>query len=150
MSHLKNLKLATATPVRVNADPAQRIRDKVIAALEEQKAMAEAKIAGRSYAPTHMIWQKDDAGQRVQVEKPRRVRQGWFEDAEAKTFFTLRYAGKSIEFAKDKNAIEVPGLDKLPGIIDQLIAATKAGELDAQLAAAADERSQQLRRKQAA
>ena len=150
MSHLKNLKLATATPVRVNVDPAQRIREKVIAALEEQKTMAEAKIAGRSYAPTHMVWQKDDAGQRVQVEKPRRVRQGWFEDAEAKTFFTLRYAGKSIEFAKGKNAIEVPGLDKLPGIIDQLIAATKAGELDAQLSAAADERSQQLRRKQAA
>lgn len=150
MSHLKNLKLAAATPVRVNADPAQLMREKVIAALEEQKTMAEAKIAGRSYTPTHMVWQKDDAGQRVQVEKSRRVRQGWFEDADAKTFFALRYVGKSIEFAKGKNAIEVPGLDKLPGIIDQLIAATKAGELDAQLAAASDERSQQLRRKTAA
>lgn len=33
-------------------------------------------------------------------------------------FFMLRYAGKSIQFARGKNAIEVPDLDKLPGIID--------------------------------
>lgn len=34
------------------------------------------------------------------------VRQGWFEDVDAKTFFALRYAGKSIEFAK---GMEAPG-----------------------------------------
>lgn len=150
MSHLKNLKLAAATPVRVSVDPVQRMREKVIAVLDEQKAMVEAKIAGQTYAPTHMVWSKDENGQRMQVEKTRRVRQGWFEDADAKTFFALRYAGKSIEFAKGKNAIEVSALDKLPGIIDQLIEATKAGELDEQLASAATVRSQQLRKKAAA
>ena len=44
-----------------------------------------------------------------------------------KVFFAIRYAGKAIEFAKDKNAIE-------------------AGELDAQLTAAAAERGQMLRK----
>ena len=150
MSHLKNLKLSTATPVRMSVDPVQRMREKVIAVLDEQKTMAEAKIAGQTFAPTHMVWSKDEYGERVQVEKPKRVRQGWFEDADAKMFFALRYAGKSIEFAKGKNAIEVPALEKLPEIIAHLIEATKAGELDAQLAAAATERSQQLRKKAAA
>lgn len=147
MSHLKSLKLAAATPARVNIDPVQRIRDKVIASLSDQKAMAEAKIGGQTYAPTHRVWRKDENGQRVQVEKPRRIRQGWFQDADAKTYFALRYAGQTIELAKDRNAVEVPALDKLPGIIDQLIEATKAGELDEQLASAAKERSNQLRRK---
>lgn len=147
MSHLKSLKLAAATPVRVNVDPAQRIREKVIASLSDQKAMAEAKIAGQTYAPTHNVWRKDETGQRVQVEKPRRIRQGWFEDSDAKTYFALRYAGQTIELAKGRNAVEVPALDKLPGIIDQLIEATKAGEFDEQLAMAANERSNQLRRK---
>lgn len=147
MSHLKSLKLASAEPARVIVDPAQRIREKVIASLADQKAMAEAKIAGQTYAPTQTAWRKNEAGERVQVEKPRRVRQGWFEDAQQKTFFALRYAGRTIELAKGRNAVEVPALDKLPGIIDQLIEATKSGELDEQLAMAAKERSDQLRRK---
>ena len=31
-------------------------------------AMAEAKIGGQTYAPTHKVWRKDENGQRVQVE----------------------------------------------------------------------------------
>jgi hypothetical protein len=35
-----------------------------------------------------------------------------------------------MEFEKGKQAIAVPSRDKLPAIIDALIAAAKAGELD--------------------
>jgi hypothetical protein len=42
-----------------------------------------------------------------------------------------------LEFAKDKTAIAVPSLDKLPSVIDTLIAAVRNGELDEQLAQAA-------------
>ena len=150
MSHLKSLKLAAAQPVRVNADPVQRTRNKVVEALAEQKTMAEAKIAGHHYAPTHLVWRKNEAGERVQMEKPKRIRVGWFNDAAGKTFFSLRYAGKPIEFAKDKNAIEVGDIKNLPDIIDQLIAAVQAGELDHQLASAAEARGQQLRKAKAA
>ena len=146
MSILKSLKLTTAQPVRANADPIQRARDKVISALAEQKLMAEAKLAGQNYAPTHMVWRKNGEGQRVQVETPKRLRAGWFVDASGQTFFSLRYAAKPIEFAKDKNAIAVGELSALPAIIDTLTEAVRAGELDTQLAAAAAERGHMLRK----
>ena len=81
MSILKSLKLTTAQPVRTSNDPVERARNKVVAALAEQKAMAEAKIAGQHFAPTHMVWRSNEDGQRVQVEAPKRLRAGWFVDA---------------------------------------------------------------------
>lgn len=146
MSILKTLKLTTAQPARNSNDPIERARNKVIVALAEQKAMAEAKITNQHYAPTHMAWRKTPEGQRVQVETPKRLRAGWFVDASGQTFFGLRYAGKAIEFAKDKNAIAVGELAALPTIIDTLTEAVRAGELDTQLAAAAAERGQMLRK----
>lgn len=146
MSILKTLKLTTAQPVRASNDPIERARNKVIAALAEQKAMAEAKIAGQLYSPTHMVWRKNPGGQRVQVDTPKRLRAAWFVDAGGQTFFALRYAAKPVEFAKDKNAIAVGELSALPGIIDTLTEAVRAGELDAQLAAAAAERGNMLRK----
>lgn len=146
MSILKSLKLTTAQPVRASNDPVERARNKVIAALAEQKLMAEAKLAGQNYAPTHMVWRKNEDGQRVQVETPKRLRAGWFVDASGQTFFSLRYAAKPIEFAKDKNAIAVGELAHLPAIIDTLTEAVRAGELDAQLAEAAAERGHMLRK----
>jgi hypothetical protein len=146
MSHLKSLKLASATPVRATVDPVQRSREKMIAALSEQKQMAEAKIAGQAFVPTHIVRRKNAEGQRVEVETAKRVRQGWFTDAAGKVFFSARYAGKSIEFAKDKNAIEVGELAALPAIIDTLAEAVRAGELDTQLTAAAAERGKMLRK----
>ena len=146
MSILKTLKLTTALPVRASNDPIERARNKVIEALAEQKAMAEAKIAGQHYAPTHTVWRKNEAGVRVQVETPKRMRAGWFVDASGQNFFGLRYAGKPIEFAKDKNAIAVGELAALPAILDTLTEAVRAGELDTQLAAAAAERGHMLRK----
>ncbi|MHA6298559.1 DUF6641 family protein [Devosia sp. CAU 1758] len=146
MSILKTLKLTTAQPVRTSNDPVERARNKVIAALAEQKAMAEAKLAGQHYAPTHMVWRKNEDGQRVQVSKPRKLSPGWFMDASGQSFFGLRYAGKPIEFAKDKNAIAVGELSALPAILDTLTEAVRAGELDTQLAAAAAERGHMLRK----
>lgn len=146
MSHLKALKLASAVPVRASADPVVRSREKMISALAEQKQMAEAKIAGQAFMPTHIVRKKNAEGIRVELEAPKRVRQGWFTDAAGKVFFVIRYAGKSIEFAKDKNAVEVGELAALPGIIDTLIEAVCEGELDAQLTAAAVERGRMLRK----
>lgn len=146
MSHLKALKLTSAVPVRAAIDPVQRAREKMIAALAEQKQMAEARIAGQAFTPTHIVRRKNAEGVRVEVEAPKRVRQGWFTDGNGKVFFALRYAGKALDFAKDKNAIEAGELSALPKVIDTLVEAVRAGELDAQLTAAAAERGQMLRK----
>jgi hypothetical protein len=146
MSHLKALKLTSAVPVRASADPVVRTREKMIAALTEQKQMAEAKIAGQVFAPKHIVRRKNAEGQRVEVEALKRVRRAWFSDASGKVFLGLRYAGKPIEFAKDKNAVEVGEVSALPGVIDTLVEAIRAGELDAQLTAAAAARGHLLRK----
>jgi hypothetical protein len=114
--------------------------------LAEQKQMAEAKIGGQVFAPTHMVRRKNAEGQRVDVETLKRVRQSWFSDGSGKVFFAIRYAGKPIEFAKDKNAVEAGELSALPKIIDTLIEAVRGGELDAQLTEAAAERGKLLRK----
>ncbi|MDP9590340.1 UNVERIFIED_ORG: hypothetical protein J2W19_002899 [Shinella zoogloeoides] len=146
MSHLKALKLTSAVPVRAAVDPVQRAREKMIAVLGEQKQMAEAKIAGQAFTPTHVVRKKNAEGVRVEVETVKRVRQGWFADGNGKVFFSIRYAGKPIEFAKDKNAIEAGELLALPTIIETLMEAVRAGELDTQLTAAAAERGHMLRK----
>ncbi|MBB3967333.1 DUF6641 family protein [Rhizobium metallidurans] len=146
MSHLKALKLTSAVPARATIDPVLRAREKMIATLTEQKQMAEAKIAGQAFAPKHIVRKKDVDGQRIEVEALKRVRQGWFTDGSGKVFFSVRYAGKAIEFAKDKNAIEVGDIAALPAVFDTLIEAVRAGELDSQLVIAAAERGRLLRK----
>lgn len=146
MSHLKALKLTSAAPVRASVDPVVRAREKIITALAEQKQMAEAKIAGQAFMPTHIVRKKNAEGIRIEVKAPKRVRQGWFTDASGKLFFSIRYSAMVIEFAKDKNAIEVGELSALPKVIDTLVEAIRAGELDEQLTHAAAERGELLRK----
>lgn len=150
MTHLKALKLANAEPAATQTDPVKRTRNKVMEALAEQKRAAEAKMAGEAYVPTQMVWRKNEAGERVQVEQRKRFRSAWFENAAGQTFFSLRYAGKTIDLAKDKNAIEIADFTQLPAVIDTLIAAVNAGELDAQLEEAARARGHALRKAKAA
>lgn len=46
---------------------------------------------------------------------------------------TVKLGSKRIEFEKGKAAIAVGTLEKLPNVIDVLIKAVRAGELDEQL-----------------
>ena len=43
---------------------------------------------------------------------------------------SIKFGAKPIEFEKGKAGIAVPSKDKLPTVIDTLIAAVRAGELD--------------------
>ena len=80
MSHLKSLKLTAAVPARASADPVVRSREKMIAALVEQKQMAEAKIAGQvpltsqrraCHRLPHLSRSPGDFGQRlIRAAKP--------------------------------------------------------------------------------
>lgn len=144
---LKSLKLTTAVPVRASNDPTLRARQKVIEGLADQKKLVEAKLAGQHYAPTRIVSRKSTDGQRVQIEAARRVRPGYFIDAGGQIYFSLKYAAKPISFDGKANAIIVGNdLAALPAILDTLTEAVRAGELDAQLAAAAAERGQMLRK----
>jgi hypothetical protein len=139
MSILKTLKLAAATPANPGASEFA-FRDKLLRYLKEQKALAEAEIAGTQFSATRKVTRTNEAGEKVRVEAPRHVRKGWFTDTSGKMFFQLRYGSRPIELAKGMNAIEVKGLADLPAMVGSIIEAINAGELDPQLTAARDAR----------
>lgn len=141
MSVLKSLKLSNAAPVAAASDPLHRARDKLLGSLADQRAFATAVAAGEVYSPPkNIVSRKNDAGERVRVEAHRRIRKGWFQDGTGTVHFSARVGGKPLELAKGKQAVEVGTLDKLPSVIDMLIEAVRAGELDTQIATAAEAR----------
>lgn len=145
MSMLKTLKLVAAKPAP--ADAKARNREKLVRYLTEQKALVAAQLAGETFNATRVVTRKDDAGNRTRVEAPRHVRRGWFTDVNGGLFFTLRYGAKPLELAKGMTAISLDKLEALPAIIDTLMKAVEAGELDAVTAAAAVERQRNFKGK---
>jgi hypothetical protein len=76
MSHLS--KLTVKTVVRTNKlDPVIQRRQKLVAAIEEQLKVAEAAHKGESYEVKRKAWTKNEQGEKVLVERMRKVR-AWF------------------------------------------------------------------------
>jgi len=146
MSILKKLKLSNAAPTHV-ADTKQNARAKLLHHLLEQKAVAEAELAGNAYSATKVVFRTGENGQRVRAEAPRHVRRGWFRDASGLLFFQARYGNKPLDLGKGMTSIEIGSLDALPPVLDVLMEATSNGELDEALTAAAAERRANFRSK---
>lgn len=127
MNHLKSLSFTTVP--KGNANPTLTRRAKLISNLEDQKALAQDP----NYAPSTKRWVKADDGTKQVVDTHRRVRPWWRADAAGGIVLTVRYGFKTIEFDKGKAGIAVPK-EKLVNTIDTMIAAVRAGELDAILA----------------
>jgi len=79
---------------------------------------------------------ENETGQKALVESKQRVLPWWTAQPNGSYVFVIRSGWKPIEFEKGKAAIAVPSLEKLPSVIDTLIAAVRNGELDEQLAQA--------------
>jgi hypothetical protein len=130
MPVLKNLTL-TALPTRRH-DPVAIRRAKLIERLEDQKRL----LAEPSYVRTVQSW-TGKGDQRRQVEKQQKVRPWWRLDGSGHVVFALYHGAKPIEFEKGKAGIAVQSRDKLPALIDALVSAVQAGELDELLARSA-------------
>lgn len=134
MSTLKSLSF-TALPKQGN-DPKLNRRIRTIERLEEQKLL----FADPAYVRVRQRWAKKD-GERVQMEKRQRVSPWWRIGPSGGYVLFIRSAGKPLEFEKGKSAISVPSKDKVPTVIDALIAAVRSGELDEQLAQASRQKA---------
>jgi hypothetical protein len=126
MSNLKSLTF-TATPKR-DISPQQFRRARMIERLEEQKRL----VGDPSYARLVRRW-KTEGGERILSERKIPVRPWWKVDEKGQVIFSVRVGYKPIEFEKGKGGIMVGAIEKLPTVIDTLIAAVRAGELDSQL-----------------
>ena len=126
MSNLKALAF-TSLPKTENS-PMYYRRKKLIERLEEQKALAKD--------PSHIRltrkWQKKD-GDRVVTERKTPVRPWWKTDEKGQVIFSVLVCYKPVEFEKGKGGILVGSPDKLPAVIDTLVSAVRAGELDSLL-----------------
>jgi len=120
---LKSLNF-TALP-STNRSPLDNRRMKTIERLQEQKQL----LADPNYARIEKKW-KTVNGERQQVEKQRRVHPWWRTAPNGSVVLFVRLGGRPIEFDKGKSGIAVASIEKLPGVIDMLIAAVRNGELD--------------------
>jgi hypothetical protein len=128
MPILKSLTF-TNVPTRRH-DPVAARRDKLAERLQEQKKL----LANPSHVRTVQRW-TGKGDERRQVEKQQRVKPWWRTDGSGQMVLSVYYGTKPIEFEKGKAGIAVASRDKLAALIDALIGAAKAGELDGLMAA---------------
>ena len=120
---LKSLSF-TALP-KPNNDIVQIRRANFVAKLEEQKLL----LKDPNHIRTTQRWTKVD-GERQAVTRQQAVRPWWKTDPSGQVVMSMKFGSKPIEFEKGKAGIVVGTKEKLPAVIDALIAAVRAGELD--------------------
>ena len=114
------------------ADPAIKRRTKFIKQLEQQRELAR----DQGFELTKRKWVVNADGTKQLIIAPKRVRRWWRVDAHGACFLVLRYGNRVITLTAGRTAIAVGSKSKLEAVIETVIAAVKAGEFDAALAAA--------------
>ena len=138
MATLATLKLSTAAkPTHMPA--VQVRRNKLAKRLWEQMQLAKAQEAGTQFSSVKFRSYLDkDTGLRKQVEVQKRIKQWWFTADNGKLAMNVRYGARVIELAKGKSSIEIGSTHQLLSTLDMIKKAVEAGELDAQIEAAAN------------
>ena len=119
-------------PRKTIADPVIQRRSTFIKQLEQQRELAREQ----GFEPTERKWVVMADGSKQLVTVPKRVKRWWRMDAQGTCFLVLRYGNRVITLNAGRTAIAVGAKSKLVQVIDTVISATKAGEMDAVLAAA--------------
>ena len=129
MTQLKSLTFA-ALPKLTAADPVIHRRNKLIVRLQQQIAL----VQDPQFTLTRQKWIADETGLKQLRELRKKVRAWWRTDATGAVVLMVRYGARVIEFEKGKAAIAVGKKEKLIPILETVIQAVEAGELDGVLA----------------
>lgn len=128
-------KLDLTTKPEQPTDKLSQRRNRLIERLAEQKELAKCELEGTEYTAYKYITKVDaETGSKARVKVPKRLKQ-WFYKVRDYYFLEVRYGSKSLELAKNKHAIAVGEKSRLTSVIDTVIEAVAAGELDQQLSA---------------
>ena len=125
MTVLNSFKFVSYQPINNSSTEATR-RRKLIVKIDEQLALA----ANADYQPTKIKRIKDADGNEQKIEVPKRVKRWWSATANGKINLTIRYGSKPIQFAKDKNAIELDSEEQVAVTLLKIKEAVQDGELD--------------------
>ena len=132
MSSLAKLTIKTVSR-HAQISPIEARRNKLLAAIREQVSVADAALRGEQYVVTAPRWTKNDAGERVRVQRQRVVR-AWFFEQDGGFYVQCKYGAKALMLSKDGNAIFVKGMAEVKGALELLLSAAANGELDAYVA----------------
>lgn len=133
MSSLSKLVIKTVNrQTRIN--PVEARRNKLLAGIKEQMDVAEAALRGEQYAVTVPRWTKNEAGERVRVQR-QRVMRSWFFERDGGVYVQCKYGAKAVPLSKDGNAVFVKQIAEVKPVLEAFRTAVSAGELDGALAA---------------
>ena len=139
MTHIDKLDFRSVSKATTR-DPVILRRDKLVAALSEQKSVIEAVMRGEDHITERTKWMVNSEGNRVLVKTQRQVKP-WFFAQDGGWYLQCRYGARVISADGKNNAVFVKSLKDIAPVIDVFIAATKAGELDQVIAAATDRKN---------
>ncbi len=125
MTHLHALAFVSV-PKSSALNPIQIRRSRLIERLEEQKRLA----TDPSFTPVSKRWKKNPDGSRAFVDYYRHLKPWWRADEAGSLILTVKVGLKTLEFEKGKTGIAVGAPERLGSVLETLIAATRAGELD--------------------
>jgi len=134
MSSLAKLTIKTVSR-QTKLSPIEARRRKLLAGIDEQLQAADAAMRGEEYSVTLPRWAKNEAGEKVRVQRQRVVR-SWFFAQDGGFYVQCKYGSKAIALSKDGNAIFVKQLSDVKPVLETLRSATENGELDAYVAMA--------------
>ena len=138
MSVLSKLNLKTVKR-HTGINPVISKRRKLIDALKQQEALIQAEITGKDFNPTKKVWVKDDAGESVLKEVPKRVR-AWHFQQDTGWYVQVRYGQKVINLSPKNNSVFVAKQTDIPAVYKELIKAVDNGELDTAIEAVSQQR----------
>ena len=128
MTHLTKLTFKTVDR-SVKRDPITARRDKLVAGLKEQKLVHAATLKKEDHLVERDKWMQNDTGERVLVKTHRRIRP-WFFEQDGGWYVQCRYGARVITADGTNNAVFVNSLADVLGVLDALLNAAAAGELD--------------------
>ena len=131
MSIVTNLKLIT-TVKSSSVSPVLVRRNKLLAKVQEQLDMCEAKRNQQPYAPKRLktIVNKE-TGERTTIETIKRVKEWFWITEDGKINLAVKYGAKTLPLnKKGANAIELMNGTALIGTLHKLKEAVIAGEFD--------------------
>ena len=146
MSHLSKLKIVAQAAKRQQTKTEHR-RGKLLEKLDDQLAMVQALIDGEIFTRNRRVWQKNEAGERVLVERVKRTRPWYWMSGAGGCYFSVWYGSKVVELRQGMTAISVNRREDLPDAIRQIMDAVRFGELDIQIEDVAEKGTSELRLK---
>ena len=131
MSIITNLKLIT-TVKSSSISPVLLRRSKLLAKVQEQIDMCEAKRNQQTYAPKRLkIVTDKETGERTTIETIKRVKEWFWITENGKINLAVKYGAKTLPLnKKGANAIELTNGTELIGTLHKLKDAVVAGEFD--------------------